>query len=387
MFDTTLSEEETAVEELARELAKDQLGPAARAAEDARAVPGGVWRHVVTSGLLVAVPEEWGGDGLPGLLARLVAIESLATGDPAIAATAAWSGFGGALLAELGGEGQSDLLRRLGAGKTGLVAVATFEGFGRSPDEYETVVEPASPTEVRIRGRKTAVAGAAAAEQLLVFARDPDGAARAVLVPTAAAGVTMGDDAGRLAFDAAGWRDVELDTVVPRSALLEADPATVTRAVNSFRLVTAAVQIGTAARAIEFASAYAVDREAFGRPIAGFEGVSFLLADGHIALTQARVELRGLAARAEEAGASPATGQADDAEAAGTFDATAFEDAVTSLVTHAGESAAEITRNAVQVLGGHGFITDYPVELWYRSAAALYALDSDPLRSSFHPAF
>ena len=61
--------------------------------------------------------------------------------------------------------------------------------------------------------------------------------------------------------------------------------------------------------------------------------------------------------------------------------------AVSGAVAYASENASETTRNAVQVLGGHGFMTDYPVEQWYRTAAFLSTLDFDPLASSFQPAF
>ncbi len=60
--------------------------------------------------------------------------------------------------------------------------------------------------------------------------------------------------------------------------------------------------------------------------------------------------------------------------------------AVTRLVNQAGEVAAESSRSAVQTLGGHGFILDHPVELWYRSAAALAAVDFDLNHSAFQPA-
>jgi alkylation response protein AidB-like acyl-CoA dehydrogenase len=62
------------------------------------------------------------------------------------------------------------------------------------------------------------------------------------------------------------------------------------------------------------------------------------------------------------------------------------EEVVARAVNYAGVVATQTTRDAVQVLGGHGFIADHPVELWYRNAATLSALDFDPLRSTFEPA-
>jgi alkylation response protein AidB-like acyl-CoA dehydrogenase len=53
-----------------------------------------------------------------------------------------------------------------------------------------------------------------------------------------------------------------------------------------------------------------------------------------------------------------------------------------SAIAHAGEAALRATREGVQTLGGHGFITDYPIERWYRCAAALAAIDFDPAAST-----
>ncbi len=63
-----------------------------------------------------------------------------------------------------------------------------------------------------------------------------------------------------------------------------------------------------------------------------------------------------------------------------------IEAIVTRAVNYAGAVAMQATRDAVQVLGGHGFITDHPVERWYRSAAALAVLDCDPSAFPFEAA-
>src|SRR5690606_12331957 len=59
---------------------------------------------------------------------------------------------------------------------------------------------------------------------------------------------------------------------------------------------------------------------------------------------------------------------------------------VAHAVSYASEVALDATRDSVQTLGGHGFIRDHPAEIWYRSAAALAAIDFDPTRSAFEPA-
>ena len=54
-----------------------------------------------------------------------------------------------------------------------------------------------------------------------------------------------------------------------------------------------------------------------------------------------------------------------------------------AVVSYAADVAPEATRTAVQTLGGHGFIKDHPVEIWYRSCAALSTLDFDPTTTAF----
>ena len=122
----------------------------------------------------------------------------------------------------------------------------------------------------------------------------------------------------------------------------------------------------SARRAVDYASNYATERVAFGRPIAAFQGVSFLMAEALTRIAAVRLDLLDAAAQIDCG--------------------TVAEDAVTWAVNYATAAATQATRDAVQVLGGHGFITDHPVELWYRAAAALAALDFDPACSSFDPA-
>jgi alkylation response protein AidB-like acyl-CoA dehydrogenase len=166
------------------------------------------------------------------------------------------------------------------------------------------------------------------------------------------------------------------DLTLPADAALgggSLDPVALAVSVERIRLILAAVAVGVAQRAIDYASEYARERVAFGRPIAGFQGVSFLLAE-----KQMRVEAARLAV-AEAA--SLIDGAAAGADALGPL-----RRAVRETVNYAADAAAMTTRDAVQVLGGHGFLSDHPVELWYRSAAALAALDFDPLCSAFAPA-
>lgn len=375
MLDLEPTEEHLAVAELARGLGLEVLAPAAREAETERAVPEGVWRTLFETGLTVPVPEQFGGGGIPDAVTQMIAVEQLAYGDAGITLAAMWSGSAALLLARHGTEEQTALLRELAGNPDSRAAVALYEGQGRAPAEFTTSISRTAEGSWRVQGRKVAVAFADRADRadpLIVVGVEPDtGKLRAVLVPRSDPGVVVEVGSRGLALDAAPTATVAFDVTVPAHNLVgvaDDDAVALANTVGRIRLAVAAAQVGTAQRAVEYAAHYATERIAFGRPIAGFQGVSFPLAEAQIRIEAARLEIAEVATLLDG-------GEYGDRT-----------DAVTRVVNYAGEVGAEATRTAVQTLGGHGFIVEHPVELWYRTAAALSALDFDPLCSSFEPA-
>lgn len=356
------------IAELARDVGLKVLAPAAREAERS-GVPAKTWEIVFGTGLAASVGEELGGGGVLSPLEELIAVENLAYGDPGIALGAFRSGAAALLLGHHGSAEQAATLREVDATWRGSVAV--HEGFGRSPDEYTTTVAVDGDV-VRITGRKESVAFAAESDSIVVIGRDPaSGSLQGAVVPSGTSGVAVSPSGPGLALGAVPTSTVTFDVTLPATALLgggTADPVTLRRDVERIRLVLVAAMVGTAQRAVDYAGEYAGERVAFGRPIATFQGVSFLLADAVIRLSAARQVASDAAARLE----------AGDVEAAGEL--------VTEALGYGAEVATAATRDAIQVLGGHGFIADHPVELWYRSAAALSVIDLDPLGSAFEPA-
>ena len=294
MFDPSLSEEQLSVADMCRSIAMDILSPAARQAEADGAVPSSVWKALLETGLTQPVPEELGGSGVPDTVTQMIAAENLAYGDAGIALAALWNG---AVAYVLGQHGEathrqqvSDLLSNADL-RSGL---ALYEGFGRELAELATSVR-LSGSEVRIQGRKVGVPFAGTAEFFLVAGIDPDtGGIRLATVPANAPGVVVARGSGGLALDAAGLGAVEFDVTVPAANLVggpETDSAAVAATLQRLRLLTAAVQLGTAQRAVDYASKYATERIAFGQPIAAFQGVSFPLAEAQMRLEQLRLEI------------------------------------------------------------------------------------------------
>ena len=372
MFDLDLSDDRMAVAGLARGLGLDVLSPAAKEAEHQRAGPAAIRRTLHETGLATVVDEAYGGGGVPDICTHMIAVEALAYGDPALTMAAMWSGSAAIVIGRCGTDAQrAALLPTLAADPDALSTVALYEGFGRAPSEWATTITRNADGSWRVVGRKLAVPFADAAQPLVVIGIDPDdGRLRTAVVSTSADGVSITPDDDGLALAPIPLFTVELDTTIDESALIggaDADAEALELAVGWLRLLVAAAQCGAAQRATDYASKYATERIAFGKPIATFQGVSFLLADSALRIGAARLEMLDAAAHLDAAWPRS-------------------ERVVTNAVNYAGAVATTATRDAIQVLGGHGFITDHPVEIWYRTTAALSVLDIDPLLSNFEPA-
>jgi alkylation response protein AidB-like acyl-CoA dehydrogenase len=127
------------------------------------------------------------------------------------------------------------------------------------------------------------------------------------------------------------------------------------QALDSGRLGIAACAIGVAQAALDYACGYAGEREQFGRPIAQFQGVGFLLADAATQVAAARALLLS-AARLKDAG-RPFSVEAAKAKLFAT------------------DTAMRVTTDMVQVLGGYGYVADHPVERYFREAKVLQIVE------------
>ncbi|QTI69922.1 acyl-CoA dehydrogenase family protein [Gordonia polyisoprenivorans] len=358
-------EEQEAVAEMTRELGLEVLYPVARDVEAESAVPAKTWKAVVETGLTAPVSEELGGGGIPSAVTYMTAVENLAYGDAGITLAAVWSGAPSLLLSRHGTPQHQAGVLGASQDLDNRGSVALYEGFGRGASELETTIVDEGEN-VRVVGRKVGVPFSGQAESIIVVGVDPSTRAlRAVIVPRTADGVSVGVRDKSLALDAADLASIDFDVLVPRANLLGSEG--LQKSVEWLRLAVASAQTGMAQRAMEYAAEYAKNRVAFGKPIASFQGISFPLAEAFFRTEQARLEVLEAASLMDNDG-----------------DIERISAVTSSAVAYASENASESTRHAVQVLGGHGFIREYPVELWYRTAATLSTLDFDPSASSFH---
>ncbi|MEU8664318.1 acyl-CoA dehydrogenase family protein [Actinoplanes philippinensis] len=148
------------------------------------------------------------------------------------------------------------------------------------------------------------------------------------------------------------------DARIPRDRLVGEENQGFTiamRALDAGRLGIAACAVGLAQSAVDYATAYAKEREQFGKPIAQFQGIGFMLADMATAVSAARALLLN-AARLKDAGRP-------------------FSIEAAKAKLFATDMAMKVTTDAVQVLGGAGYVADHPVERWFREAKVLQIVE------------
>jgi alkylation response protein AidB-like acyl-CoA dehydrogenase len=366
MLSFALSEDQQMLQETVRKFAADELRPVARALEKARAVPADLQRRFAELGLvLVDAPEAAGGMGL-GLTTAVLAHEELAWGDPG-AAVALWSPSGVVAAAlELGTPEQAKALlaRWNGPGAATARGALAWSESGKGLPEvgFATTARPDGDGWI-LDGAKSFVVNAGIADVYVVFAQI-DAAAGwqglgAFVVDGKAEGLSVGARCAWLGLETVQAGAITLKNVrVPGAARLAggADVVTATRRMFARLAVTnAARQVGLARASYETALAYTQDRTAFGKVVAHFQAVSFTLAEMAMEVDAARwmvwraaVELDG--------GAKSALVSAAMAS------------------TQANELAWKVADNGVQLLGGAGFVQDYPVEKWMRDTKTLALL-------------
>jgi len=328
VFELEPSEELAILVETARNFADGQLTAQAREHEAARSPNAAALSAFAQIGLAgLEVPEASGGAGL-GAVARALVGEELGAGDPGAALALDSLGPVAAALLELGGESAFSELA---------------EPLLEVPGSRAWLAAPGDATLVRDGGRVRGVVPWVPAERVDLLL---------VLEPEGAFAVTEGIDVRSLpgaGLRAAGAAELHLEGAP--AVALRADAAASARALGRARLHANGLLLGVLRQAVEFASGYAQERVAFGRPIAHHQALAFLLTDMRMAVDGARWLLWEAAWRADAG--------LDFAGSA----ASAFVEAV--------EASRLVGPAAVQVLGGHGFMQDYPVEKSMREARVL----------------
>lgn len=370
MFDLSLT---TAQEQLMSDIRSDEpeLRSLAAEAEGERRPSKAVIDKIATG----HYPYRWAGEKFA---ANAVTLELLVTqlghADPGVALAVASSWQALMILDVAGSAAQQELFgveQPAGAPRR-LSTALLYEGFGRGPSELATTARRSGPG-WELGGRKELVVHPTEAKLQVLLARDADtGRLEAFVVRPSVAGYHVErDDAaeGKLGLRAAHTAAVTLSGVfIPESDRLSSaggNDLALHRAVAAGRLLVAGVAIGVARASVDYSVGWAVERKAFGRTIASYQGVSFVLADLATAIDMAELLVWDTVSGLDQ--------QADVAE---------IERATARALARTCAVAADAGRQATNLLGVHGIITDHPVERWYRGAGALSTIDMDPLAAA-----
>ena len=354
MFDLTPTEDEQMLVDVVTEFADEVLRPAAADADAACVAPGELLKASLEIGLpILGVPESLGGisEQRSAMAGTLVA-EALGKGDLGLAVAALAPGAVATALSLWGTEQQQQTyLPAFTGDDVPAAALALAE-----PAVLFDVLTPAT-TAARaddgfvLNGVKSMVVRGADAE-LFVVGANLDGKPALFLVESSTAGLGIESDPA-MGVRAAALTILHLkDVRVGSDALLgAADGTTYTECVRLSRLAWCALSIGTAQAVLDYVTPYVKEREAFGEPIAHRQAVAFMVADIAIELQAMRLITYKAAARA----------------AAGKD----FSREVALARNICASKGMKIGLDGVQLLGGHGYVKEHPVERWYRDLRAI----------------
>ncbi|MCW2593496.1 MAG: acyl-CoA dehydrogenase-like protein [Mycobacterium sp.] len=355
-FDLTPDDDQKMIVDTVREFAEEILRPAAYDADvDATYSPDLIGKAAELGITAINVPEDF--DGIAehrSTVTNALVAEALAYGDMGLALPILAPGGVASALTHWGSAGQQATYLPAFAGEQvpqACVAIAEPHPLF-DPTALKTTAVRA-PSGYRITGEKSLVPAAADAE-LFVVAAQLNGKPALFIVESDSEGLTVTADPS-MGVRAAALGRVELDNVaVPLHNRLGEDEATdadFSEAIALARLGWAALAVGTSHAVLDYVIPYVKEREAFGEPVARRQSVAFMCATIATELDGLRLVTWRGASRAEQ-GLSFAR-----------------EAALAKRI--ATEKGMQIGLDGVQLLGGHGFTKEHPVERWYRDLRAL----------------
>jgi alkylation response protein AidB-like acyl-CoA dehydrogenase len=360
LFDLTLSESQELVRSTMVSFAEQRLRPAAAHADeqpDADEVTQ-ILQEAHELGLTqLAIPESLGGAGESRSMTTNVLIaEDLARGDMGLAfAALAPLGVVHALIDFGSAEQQGNYLPAFLGEKFYPAALALLEPRPLFDPHHLATRATLSGGDYVLQGEKSLVPLAAEAELLLVIA-DLAGKPQAFLVDRASAGLSIEPEPA-MGLRAARLGRVRLDQVrVPEGALLGGEQGIdAERLIDLARIAWSALSVGCCDAVLDYVKTYCRERIAFGEPIAHRQSVAFAVADIALELDGMRLMVYRAASRAEQG--------------------LSFRREAQLARIQCADKGMFIGTTGVQLLGGHGFVKEHPVELWYRNLRAIGVLE------------
>ncbi|WP_135363053.1 acyl-CoA dehydrogenase family protein [Halosimplex halophilum] len=352
-----LTPTQAAVREAVREFAEAEIRPVAAEADRESVFPEDVWDGLADLDLTgLTVPDSYGGFDADRLTYAVVN-EEVAHGSLAVATALSVHCLATSCIAEFGDESvREEWLPEMVDGRpVGAFALSEPEA-GSNPAEMSTTARAVDGGDAYvIDGEKQWITNGERAGVYVVFAKtdptDPDSVTQ-FLVPADADGLEVGKKEDKLGLRASDTTSLVFDGVAVPARYRLTEPGRGLAAAFSIltggRIGIAAQSVGLAQAALDEAVAYARDREQFDRPIADIQSIRHKLADMETDVRAARA-LTHEAAAAQDRGESART-------------------AASVAKYFASEAAVDVTGEAVQIHGGYGYTSEFPVERFYRDA-------------------
>ena len=355
-FDLTPDDDQKMILETVKEFAEEILRPAARDADDAASYPPDLIAKAAELGITaINIPEDF--DGIAAhrsAVTNALVAEALAYGDMGLALPILAPGGVASALTHWGSaDQQATYLTEFAGDNVPQACVAIAEPHALFDPTALKTTAVRTPSGYRLNGVKSLVPAAADAELFIVGAQ-LSGKPALFIVESSTRGVSVTADPS-MGIRAAALGRVELDNVsVPLSARLgehSATDADYSEAIALARLGWAALAVGTSHAVLDHVVPYIKERQAFGEPIAHRQAVAFMTANIAIELDGLRLITWRGASRAEQG--LPFAREAALAKRLGT------------------DKGMQIGLDGVQLLGGHGYTKEHPVERWYRDLRAI----------------
>jgi len=353
-----ISEDHEALRGAVRAVAEDKIAPYAAAVDEEARYPQETHDALVASDFFAPhIAEEYGGVGADAL-ATCIVIEEVARVDASASLIPAVNKLGTMPLIIAGSE---DVKRRY---LTPVAAGESTFSYGLSEREAGSDTAAMKCRAVRdgddwvLRGQKSWITNSWVSEYYTVLAvTDPDGRrgnnVSAFVVEKSDEGFTFGEKERKLGIKGSPTRELHFDDVrIPGDRLVGEVGTGLKIALQTLdhtRVTIGAQAVGIAQGALDFAVDYVKDRKQFGKHIAEFQGIQFILADMAMAVEAARQMVYTAAAKSER-------GDAD----------LSFFGAAAKC--YASDVAMSVTTDAVQLLGGAGYVRDFPLERMMRDA-------------------
>jgi alkylation response protein AidB-like acyl-CoA dehydrogenase len=360
LFDLTPTEDEQMLVDVVTEYADEVVRPAAAEADEAAEAPEAVLKAGLELGIpVLGVEESLGGIATErSAVAGVLVAEALAKGDMGLAlASLAPAGVATALSLWGSEEQQTTYLPAFTGDDVPAAAIALAE-----PRPLFDPLQPATTATRKgdgfvLDGVKSGVPRGHDGELFVVGAM-LEGAPRLFLVESSAPGLSVETDPS-MGVRAAGISKLVLDGVEVGAIALLGDTDAYVDAVRLGRLGWCALAIGTAQAVLDYVVPYVNERKAFGEPISNRQAVAFMVAD-------IAIELQGMRLLTYKAASRAAQGKSFDRE-------------VALARKLCAEKGMKIGLDGVQLLGGHGYVKEHPVERWYRDLRAIGVMEGGVL--------